>query len=251
MDALQKACFEGFTRVSAFGELNAADLIPAAPAKKPSKAQKLLGELGTMRDIEPGTARDTVIGIVGRAAKEQRAGNGEFSVETESKSAFSKIIIDGTRDIKRGMAAIARAQKKPHLLKSFRLPRGSATAIVAQARAIADAAEPFKEALIELELAPDFIETLRRNIVQFGEASNEQERALQGRMGAKASIEAQIEQGLALVGQLDVIMRNKYKANPQKLTAWLAACRISRTPATRKRIPAPSPVRSLMVTPTP
>ncbi|MDB6152523.1 MAG: hypothetical protein JWL90_976 [Chthoniobacteraceae bacterium] len=227
MNATESARFIGFKWVASFGEVNAADLLPAPPSKKSGKAQQLFSDLGTTHDIEPGTARESVIGILGRAARDQLAGTGAFHGGTTTKTALRKKLHSALSKIRKGAAVIAKTQGQPQLMADFVLPRKmNDTLLAAQVRAFAEAARPLLANFIELEHKADFIDSLLADVAAFEDVRDEQDASIQNRAGAGATIKTQIQRGLLIIEQLDVIMRNKYETRPEMLAAWHAASRI-------------------------
>jgi len=82
----------------------------------------------------------------------------------------------------------------------------------------------------DYEMEADFVEDLRADYKAIDDANkNKQADNLEGNESTSA-IDTLLLEGGDLVTQLDAIMRNKYKRNPDKLHAWTRASRIERSP---------------------
>jgi hypothetical protein len=231
MNAREQARFDMLKRVADFGENNANDFKPVPPATQPTKAQRLFGEVD-----------DAIAGLADSAAGQQ-SGAGDFHAGTTSKSVQRDGLLAELRSINRSAGAIADAQSKPEIMESFRMPRGNNdTTLVAKTRAFADAAEPLKDAFIELEHPANFIEALRQRVSDFANADSAQNTGLQDRSGATASIGPKLDAGLKAVKQLDALMHNKYAGTPEKLAAWFTASNVTRPSTVAKQNPSPNPV---------
>ncbi len=191
---------------------------------------------------EAATAKDTVIGSLIRAILAQDAGTGDYHGGTTGKSVQRDGLLAVLRGFNKSAGAIATADATPEIMDNFRMPHGTNdTVIAARARAFADAAGPLKAKFLALEHPADFIEALRQRVADFENADSDQNTGLQDQVGATASIDDLIDQGLVILKQLDAIMHNKYAGNPEKLAAWLTASNIQRPSANGKQ-PVPPPV---------
>jgi hypothetical protein len=249
----------GFKRVAGFGEKQAADMLPVAPAGKATKAQQLFMELGTTDDISNPTALPSVVGILGRADKTQQAGSGGYHGSTADRGTLRKQLKADLRNIRTAAKSIVKAGGNSGIMGGFELPLQKTDRLLAtKVRAFAEAAEPLRAQFVELEFDADFIETLLADVQAFENARDDQNTGLQAQAGADASIDEQITRGLAIVAQLDVIMQNKYKARPPMLAVWRSASRIERPIRGRAKplgstvpvvVPAPQTVLALTSTP--
>ncbi len=255
MNSRELSRFDALKGSSSFGINNVNDFKPALGTTK-TKAQELFDALGTVADGEAATAKDTVLGNLVRAILAQDAGAGDFHGGTTSKSVQRDGLMAVLRGFNKSAGAIATAEGTPEIMYNFRMPHGTNdTVIAARARAFADAAVPLKAKFLALEHPADFIEALRQRVVDFENADSEQSTGLQGQVGATASIDDLIDQGLVILKQLDAIMHNKYASNPEKLAAWLTASNIQRPSVTVKTSPnakqpgtAPTPAPQAMAT---
>ncbi len=242
MNSRELSRFDALKGSSTFGINNANDFKPLTGTIK-TKAQELFDALGTVADGEAATAKNTVLGNLIRAIQAQDAGAGDFHGGTTGKSVQRDGLLAVLRGFNKSAAAIASADKTPEIMDNFRMPHGmNDTVIAARARAFADAAGPLKTKFLELEHPADFIEALRQRVVDFENADSDQNTGLQDQVGATASIDDLIDQGLVILKQLDAIMHNKYAGTPEKLAAWLTASNIQRPSVSAKQpTPAPTP----------
>lgn len=228
MNSREQARFDAFKGASSFGINNVNDFKPASGTTK-TKVQELFEALGTVADGEAAAKKNTVLGNLVRAILAQDSGTGDFRSGTTSKSVQRDGLIAVLRGLNKSAAAMATADQTPEIMDNFRMPHGTNdTVIVARARAFADAAGPLKAKFAALEHPVDFIEALRQRVVDFENADSDQGTGLQDQVGATASIDDLIDQGLVILKQLDAIMHNKYAPNPEKLAAWLTASNIQR-----------------------
>jgi hypothetical protein len=118
------------------------------------------------------------------------------------------------------------------------------TVLVARARAMKTKAASMASRFTDLGFAADFATQLEARVVAFEAAGASQEAALDVQAGHTASIGALLKPGLVAVKQLDVICRQKFKSNAQKLGEWIAASHVERVPTSGgdgDAPPAPTP----------
>jgi len=104
-------------------------------------------------------------------------------------------------------------------------------------RSYAAKATPIKAQFIQRGLGIDFLEVLKSATDSVEQRLSNRAEQTQMHASATASIEDLIEQGMALVRELDTIMRNLFRDDPAMLAAWRSASHVERTP----RRPAPTP----------
>jgi hypothetical protein len=73
-----------------------------------------------------------------------------------------------------------------------------------------------------------FIAKLKERVRLFGEANEDKEEGLQGQVGSGDGLEVAIEDGLLVLRQLNVLMKNLYKADAASMGEWLTAAHIER-----------------------
>lgn len=148
---------------------------------------------------------------------------------TRSKVArFNEIVADLRLAAKTGR----RAEKKfSNFQNTFTLPRdGGLTYDEALERAdsfIADAPAS-KDILEKYALNTNFWTNLGTKIAEFREAWQQQADGKRASVGATADAEAVLEDTLDNFKELDRVLKNHYRDNPQKLAEWLTASHIER-----------------------
>lgn len=102
--------------------------------------------------------------------------------------------------------------------------------IIATARDIRNAAEPFAAEFIARDLPADFLADLTIKTDVFQAAVNEAESAKRARIGTNAAFEEPARIGKAQIKKIDPIIKRKFRSNPQKFTEWQVASHIERAP---------------------
>jgi hypothetical protein len=127
----------------------------------------------------------------------------------------------------------------------FRMPRGSNDQIMLNtARAFATDARPLKAQFIQYEMPATFLEDLDAAITDFEDAITRQNEGQQSALNSTASLGVSTETGVAIVRQLDAIVRNKFREDRATLEAWKSVTHIERAPkgkATEPKHEPPSP----------
>lgn len=113
--------------------------------------------------------------------------------------------------------------------------------LVATARAFADAAPPFAPLLIEYGLPPTFVNDLRAGADRLEQNISLQEEGTGAGVNTTTSAEESYERLADLVERLDPIVRNKYRDNPVKLSAWERARRVEGATHPKGNANPPSP----------
>ena len=145
-------------------------------------------------------------------------------------------------ELNRAAGAIAEADGNPSLMDFFRMPHGVAdTVLVAKARAVKTKAASMASRFTDLGFATDFATQLETRIAAFETAGAGQEAALDVQAGHTGSIGTLLKPGLVAVKQLDVICRQKFKSNAQKLGEWVAASHVERVASGGAAVPVPVP----------
>jgi hypothetical protein len=203
--------------IVAFGAQNPADFAAG------TKAADLLGQI---RAAEA----DATSGATG-----QESHGGSMRAGTRTKADLYDELYEDLRAINRTAKAIA--ADVPGLDEKFRMPRSPSYAqVLATARAFLADAAPLAPSFIEYELPASFLTDLASDIAAFEAAEDDQSTGLTNRVGATRSVAQAIMEGIAALGKLDPLMRNKYRNQPVKLAEWFSASRIERAP--RKAEPA-------------
>lgn len=137
-------------------------------------------------------------------------------------------------DLREMLAAINRtarvmAVETPEFEAKFRLPRNiNDQKLLNAARAFVLDATPLKDHFIRHEMQADFLNQLTQLVSSFDQATSQKTAAVGTHVAARLTIDENIERGLQLVRQLDVILRNKFNGDPVTLSAWTRASHVAR-----------------------
>jgi hypothetical protein len=128
----------------------------------------------------------------------------------------------------------------PGLDKRFALPRGNNDqSLLTTARSFLAEAPALKADFLRNELPADFLEKLSAQIQGFEQNIAAQNRSLGARVTATSAIRDASARGLSVLRQLDVLIRNKFNADPATLAAWESASHTERSArAARAKAPA-------------
>jgi hypothetical protein len=222
MDDQEIRKYESFLRVSEFGKSNA-DSFPAS-----SIAGKLFASL------------DSIIKELSGHAVKQTSSNIDAKGGTKSRSNLRD-------ELKEDMMAISRTARymrvdDPSFENKFRMPpSGSDQALLASARTFAINVAPYVSEFVSREMPEDFLEELNKIIDLFEKAISDQIVGVGNRVTASEAIDQDTKRGMDTVGELDSIVRNKFRKDPIKLAAWEKAKRLERAPrpAVDEETPAP------------
>jgi len=118
----------------------------------------------------------------------------------------------------------------PDFQNSFILPRGSLTydQIIQYADSFAVNAPANEAKFDEYSLKKEFFTALTAKVVGFRLASQEQADGKRESVGATAEVEDALRTTLDTRKELDRVIKNHYRNNPQKLAEWLTASHIKR-----------------------
>ncbi len=229
MKNTERRAYEAFVRVDGFGESRSA-LFAAG-----SRGRELFAEL-------KGIIAETVEQGQTQASQRSAAAQG-----TAGRNAARKTLRASMEAINRTARALA--FETPGFDKRFSLPRGNNDqALLTTARSFLTEAEPSKADFIRNELPADFLDTLSTRIQSMGQHMAAQNRSLGARVTATSAIESAVARGLAVLRQLDVVVRNKFAADPATLAAWESASHIERASRAAR---AKAPANEATVTPEP
>jgi hypothetical protein len=194
-----------------------------------SLATQLFATLSTGIDTLEGLAAAQTSG--GGAAREGTATRSDAREELRSRmKAWSA-------------TAHAIAIDNPGLEHKFRIPRGENDEIlIAAARAFATDAVPLTAQFIAHEMPPTFIDDMNASILKLNNTMSKQSSAVGDRVGARAAIEAKLDECMTVVRKLDPIMRNKYADDPATLAEWTSAGHVERAPKKKKDETSTAPV---------
>ena len=214
---------ETFRRVDDLCDARVADFAPASLATRLFTALKngitTLDELAATQISGGGAAREGT-GTRGDAREELRS-------RMKAWSATAHAIAIGN----------------PGLDQKFRVPRGENDEIlVAAARAFATDAVPLTAQFIAHEMPATFIDDMNASILKLNTAMISQSSAVGNRVGARAAIEAKLDECMDVLRKLDPIMRNKYADDPATLAEWTSVSHVERAPQRKAAGPITPPV---------
>lgn len=125
--------------------------------------------------------------------------------------------------------ALAGEPQQPGISQHFRLPVSrSAESIMEAARAAVAAATSMKTFFVSREMPEDFIEVLTNTIQGFEDAANDYNLHHANANASKAMFVSVGKQLLALRRELDPLVRNKYRNDPETLALWKTASHLER-----------------------
>jgi hypothetical protein len=174
----------------------------------------------------------------------------EIETNAEAKESHTSTAAQGTANrrtareaLRRSLEALNRTARAmafdtPGLDKLFRLPRGSSDqSLLITSRAFLTNAEPLKTEFIRNEHPATFHEDLRALISNFEQSITSQNQSRGARVSATKGVKDAVSRGVALVRQLDAIVRNKFAADPASLAEWTSAAHVERAPRRAKPKP--------------
>lgn len=122
----------------------------------------------------------------------------------------------------------------------FNTPRGSGDREwIAAGRAFVNELPAQREFFTERGETADFVANLATKTDAFEQSVNLAEAAYGDRVGTNAALEEPARGGKKLVQKLSVAIQRRYRANPQKLAAWLIASHIEKPPKSTPKGTAP------------
>ncbi|MBC7795363.1 MAG: hypothetical protein H7Z37_00660 [Pyrinomonadaceae bacterium] len=218
-----KRVYETTSRVLEFMNANAADFEQIAIVKTYldalKAAQSDLTRLGEQKVTTTNEARSATVS----RADSREALRDDLRDITDLWKTIASNVGDGGKD-------------------KFRTPRSvSDQSLLDAARSFHTEAEPFKNDFIAYGLAPDFLTDLQNDINNFDEIINESDSSRRERIGTNAAFVEPSRDCTKIIGNLDPIVRIKYRQNPQKTAEWIVASHIQRPP---KRKTPPRPPKS-------
>jgi hypothetical protein len=133
------------------------------------------------------------------------------------------------------------AVDNPSIIETFRMPRGDNDGqLLAKARSFLTEASPIKGQFVAFGLTASQFDKLENDITIFETATAEQGKSLTNRVGATATIDNSIDNGLKSVKRMNAVVQNRYADNPAKLAEWTSASHIEKTPKKKPETP-PTP----------
>jgi hypothetical protein len=216
MNDTQRRCYERGSRVDAFMTSNAADF--PAGSKGGAAAASLKTELARVAELD--VAKVTAAGTRQKSSTGRRDLRESLRVQLAAVRDTADVISLDHPEVK-GLFPRTR-------------PDNSDQTLIAVARSYAETAAPLKARFVEYEMASDFIERLRTDADGLEEQIGRQTEGTGARVNTNASIEDALGRVDELVERLEVVVRNKYRGDAAKLTAWESAGHLERAPRAKR-----------------
>jgi hypothetical protein len=160
---------------------------------------------------------------------------GAAKAATEAKAALLSNIGRQMKTIRE--TAISVEPQQPGISQNFNMPASnSAESIIEAARAFVAAATPLKPLFLSREMPENFLEVLTDTIQSYEDAVNNANLHSANRVAARTMVSGVCSQVLVLRRELDPIVRNKYRDDPEKLALWETASHLERP--TQRSTPA-------------
>ncbi|HWW75865.1 MAG TPA: hypothetical protein VNZ44_10730 [Pyrinomonadaceae bacterium] len=151
--------------------------------------------------------------------------------QTDRKSAFEEEIKRRMKEMRR--TSISGESEQPGISQHFNLPTSkSEESLIEAARAFIASGTDFKPFFLSREMPENFLNGLEVAIGGFEGAVDEYNTHARNAKAATAMLEDVCARVLEIRRELDPIVRNKYRNDPEKLARWEAASRLER-PARR------------------
>jgi hypothetical protein len=172
---------------------------------------------------------ESVISTLQTLAGEQSAGMSEARFQHDSKDTARENLREMLSDI--AETARSMVYKFPGIDLKFRMIRGNSDVdLLAKARAFAAEAATYEADFIDFEMDEDFLTDLTNLITAFEQAMNAPATPIAEHVEATADIGAEIGKGMIAVRTIDAPIKNKYRGNPGKTSAWVSASHVEREP---------------------
>lgn len=228
MNDLFRRRLETLLRVQVFGVAHAASF-PAG-----SRGRELF------------TALDATITGIQAHATEHDTGKRASQQMSASKNVARDSLLAQLEAINRTARVLA--LRSPGLEKEFRMPLPfPAQDLLNAARSFFANATPLKANFIREELPADFLDQLTAAISDFETSISEANRTKGAKVSAHAAQDEDIGQGMSLLQQLDVNVRNKFSSDRAVLAEWASASHVERHSSSGKQPdnpPGPPPPTS-------
>lgn len=222
MNDREQARYDAFIRIEQFGLDSAADF----PAGSVGKTQ--FDEISA------------VLILVNQFTAQRAASYGAARFSFKSKDTAREDLREDVREIAR--TARSMAYQFPGIDLKFRLPSNLSDAnLLAVGQAFWQESAAFEADMIAYGLPVDFRDDLKTDAAAFEESLGEPGTAIDAQVAATAELGAAIRRGMIARRILDGVVKNKYRSNVGKLTAWLSASHVEKAPKKTKAEPNPPP----------
>ncbi len=236
MDKRDRVRVEQINRIAQFVS-NKGVSLGQLQTKAKAKAQDLITQLSD-------SGEGIVIQLEGFETGRETGAVG-FHGGTTSKATLRNGIILDLMFWNETAAAIASTDGKPEIMDGFRVPHGASDeTFAAKVRAIIKAADPIKDKFIALGFDANFLDQMTQRVDAFEAAKADKSGGLVQQKGAFGGLSATIREGILVGRQLNVIFKNLYKGDAEKLASWETAYHIERVGVSgkkKKAAPAPTP----------
>jgi hypothetical protein len=216
MNDAHRRSYERGSRVDAFMAANAADF--PAGSKGADVAARLKTELARIAELDVAKATS--------ASTRQKNSTGRRDLRDSLRTQLAAV--SDTAEV------IARDHAEFKGLFPRTRPDQSDQTLIAVARSFSSAAAPLKARFVEYEMPPDFVERLKSDADAFEGQINRQTEGAGASVNTNASIGDALGRVDDSVERLEVIVRNKYRADPARLAAWESASRLERAPRAKR-----------------
>jgi len=223
MDLHETSLFSTFKNVRDFGTKYAADFPPAS--------------VGGQQLVLIATAIGTTTGL----GVTQISGADQKKTGVRSRAVAYKLLHDDLVAIT-GAAHALVLLGTPGLDGKFLMPRNhGAQNMINTGRAFALDAGAFSAGFLSVGLAADFLPRLNTDINAFEAAIAAKSAGLDTQGGATGGIADSTHKGVVALHILDVVVKNAYKNNPQRLAEWVIASHVEKHTPVPQAKPAPAP----------
>jgi len=210
MGYTENAIFNTGITMDSFGDANAA-------AFKDTKA------VGYFVDLKALVAEASESGSLRRASGSARESN------TEHKGVLKRSVIANLREIAR--TAQLKEDEEPDFVNEFKLPPHNLNyqKTIEVAHAFADKGTPIEAEFTEYGLPAGTFQELTDDTAALEQASRQQGAAGTTKVGANARLDEVLKGILDQRRKIDVVARNIFADNAQKLAEWLTASHVERS----------------------
>ncbi|HJQ34800.1 MAG TPA: hypothetical protein VJ866_21805 [Pyrinomonadaceae bacterium] len=151
--------------------------------------------------------------------------------ETQKKNTFEEEIERRMKEMRR--TSVSGESEQPGISQHFNMPTSkSEESLIEAARAFIASGTDFKPFFLSREMPENFLLGLEIAVGGFEGAVDEYNTHARNASAATAMLEEVCARVLAIRRELDPIVRNKYRNDPEKLARWEAASRLEK-PARR------------------
>lgn len=222
MNDLFRRRLETLLRVQVFG-VRHANSFPAG-----SRGRELFASL------------EATIGRIQAHATEHDTGTRASRQMSASKNVARDSLLAQLEAINRTSRVLA--LRSPGLENKFRMPLAfPAQDLLKAARSFLANATPLKPDFIREELSADFLDQLTAAISDFETSIEEANRTKGAKVSAHAAQDEDIGDGMSLLQQLDVNVKNKFSSDRAVLAEWASASHVERHSSGGKQPDSPGP----------